>query len=391
MGEHTGKDVIEQHTHFVLPWSVCMAGSVMARHPLLSRRWHYEPGVVLLAVYRLWQATGERQYYDYVKNNIDVFVGPDGQIRTYRLEDYNLDQINEGKLLLPLFETTGDERYRRAAHLLRKQLETQPRTAEGGFWHKQIYPHQMWLDGIYMASPFYAEFAARLGQPEAHDDVARQILLAAKHTRDPKTGLFYHGWDESRSQRWAHPDTGCSPCFWGRAMGWYAMAIADVLDHFPLDHPRRDHLLAVFQELAAGILSVQDKASGVWYHILDQGGRQGNYLESSASCMFVYALAKGARRGYLDRQALEAARRGYAGILERFVTIDDAQHVSLHGICSVGGLGGKPYRDGSFEYYIGEKVIANDYKGIGAFILASLEIESAAQLGAPEDEQEWSR
>jgi unsaturated rhamnogalacturonyl hydrolase len=361
-------------------WSVRMAESAMARHPLLSRRWHYEPGVVLLALHRVAGEAGEHEYLDYIQRNVDEFVGPDGAIRTYRLEEYNLDQINEGKLLFPLYETTGDERYRIAAGLLRRQLETHPRTQEGGFWHKQVYPHQMWLDGIYMASPFYAEYGARFDEPAVFDDVARQILLAARHTRDPKTGLFYHGWDESRSQRWADPETGCSPSFWGRAMGWYAMAIPDVLDHFPEGHPQHRDLVAVLHDLAAGILSVQDRRSGVWYQVLDEQGREGNYLEASASCMFVYALAKGSRQGYLGQAALDAARRGYEGILEQFVEVDDSGVVSLHGICSVGGLGGKPYRDGSFEYYVGEKVLSNEHKGVGAFILASVEIE---RLEAP--------
>jgi len=354
-----------------------MADSVLARHPSLSSRWHYEPGVVLLALYRVWSETGDARYYDYVKENVDHFVGPDGSIRTYRLEEYNLDQINEGKLLLPLYETNGDERYKNAACLLRSQLKSQPRTAAGGFWHKQIYPYQMWLDGIYMASPFYAEFARRFDEPDGFDDVAHQITLIARHTRHPGNGLFYHAWDESKDQQWADPRTGCSPHFWGRAMAWYAMAILDVLDHFPEHHPRRADLLAILSDLAAATRAVQDEASGVWYQILDQGGRRGNYLEASASCMFVYALAKGARRGYLDGTALATARRGYAGILEQFVTVDDAGLVTLDGICSVGGLGGQPYRDGSFDYYVGEPVVANDYKGVGAFILASLEIERA--------------
>jgi unsaturated rhamnogalacturonyl hydrolase len=327
----------------------------------------------------VWLQTNERKYYEYIKRNIDEFVRPNGDIRTYRLEEYNLDQINEGKLLFLLYNETGDERYKKAACLLRKQLQTHPRTSEGGFWHKQIYPHQMWLDGIYMASPFYAEFARRFSEPEAYDDVARQIVLAGKHTHDPGTGLFYHGWDESRSQQWANPETGCSPSFWGRAMGWYAMAIPDVLDHFPEDHPKRDSLLAIFQDLVRGIVAVQDKASGVWYQVLDQGGREGNYLEASASCMFVYALAKGGRKGYLDRGTLDAARRGHDGILEQFVKVDDSGLVNLTGICSVAGLGGEPYRDGSFEYYVSEKVIANEYKGLGAFILASVEMECLEQ------------
>jgi len=357
-------------------WSVRMADSVMKRHPLLSRRWHYEPGVALLAIQQVWLKTGEQKYYDYIKRNMDEFVSLDGEIGTYRLEEYNLDQINEGKLLFLLYDATGDERYKKAAYLLRKQLQTQPRASAGGFWHKQIYPHQMWLDGIYMASPFYAEFARRFDEPEGFDDVAHQIILIEKHTRDPKTGLLFHGWDESKSQKWADPESGCSPSFWGRAMGWYAMAIPDVLDHFPRNHPQRDELLTIFETTVSAIARVQDPASGVWYQVLDQGGRAGNYLESSASCMFVYAIAKGVRKGYLGEKVLAVARRGYEGILKQFVEVDEQGLVNLNGICSVGGLGGKPYRDGSFAYYVSEKVVTNEYKGVGAFVMASAEMES---------------
>jgi unsaturated rhamnogalacturonyl hydrolase len=355
-----------------------MARSVMARKPLLARRWHYEPGVALLALKRVWVQTGEQQFFDFVRQNMDEFIGPDGSIRTYRLEEYNLDQIREGCLLFALYETTGEERYKRAACLLREQLRTQPRTRAGGFWHKEIYPHQMWLDGIYMASPFYAEFASRFGEPEGFDDVAHQIILMQERARDPKTGLLYHAWDESRSQRWADPESGCSPNFWGRAMGWYAMAIPDVLDHLPLDHPQRDRLIAIFRATLDAAVQVQDPASGVWYQVLDQGDRPGNYLESSASCMFVYALAKGVRKGYLGEEYLAAAQKGFDGILREFVTVDDQGWAHLDGICAVAGLGGKPYRDGSYEYYVGEKTITNEYKGVGPFIMASLEMERVA-------------
>ena len=358
-------------------WSESMAGSVMQRSPLLSRRWHYEPGVALLALKQLWLETGKQGIYDFIKRNIDEFVGPDGSIRTYHLKEYNLDQINEGKLLFLLHETTGDERYKKAAFLLREQLQTHPRTKEGGFWHKQIYPHQMWLDGIYMASPFYAEFASRFDEPEAFDDVAHQTIAIEEHTRDPESGLLYHAWDESRSQKWADPETGCSPNFWGRAMGWYAMAIVDVLDYLPVDHAQRAQIIAILQATMDAVARVQDPITGVWYQVLDQGDRPGNYLESSASCMFVYAMAKGVRSGYLGEEYLAVARRGYNGILTEFVTVDDQGLVNLNGICAVAGLGGKPYRDGSFEYYIGEPVIANEYKGIGAFIMASVEMEEA--------------
>jgi unsaturated rhamnogalacturonyl hydrolase len=357
-------------------WSVRMADSLMKRHPLLSGRWHYEPGVALLAIRQVWLETGGQRYHDYIKRNIDEFVCPDGAIRTYRLEEYNLDQINEGKLLFLLYETTGDERYKKAAYRLREQLRTHPRTSQGGFWHKQVYPHQMWLDGIYMAAPFYAAFAEQFDESEGFDDVAHQIILIEQHTRDPKTGLLYHGWDENKSQKWADPETGCSSSFWGRAIGWYTMAIPDVLDHLPEDHPERERIIAIFQRTVSAVTVVQDKSTGLWYQVLDQGDRGGNYLEASASCMFVYAIAKGVRKGLIDAKHLDVAERGYKGILERFVTVDDQGLVNLNRICSVGGLGGKPYRDGSFEYYVsGEKTVANDFKGVGPFIMASVEME----------------
>ena len=356
-------------------WSASMASSVMQRSPVLSRRWHYEPGVALLALKQLWQETGEQEIYAFIKRNIDEFVGPDGSIRTYRPEEYNLDQINEGKLLFFLYETTGDERYKKAASLLREQLRTHPRTEEGGFWHKQIYPYQMWLDGIYMASPFYAEFAARFDEPAGFEDVAHQIIAIEGHTRDPDTGLLYHAWDECKYQKWADPHTGCSPHFWGRALGWYAMAIVDVLDYLPEDHARRAQIVSIFRSTMSAVAQVQDPASGVWYQVLDRGDRPGNYLESSASCMFVYAIAKGIRKGILGEEYLVVARRGFDGILAEFVTVDKDGLVNLDGICAVAGLGGKRYRDGSFEYDVGEPVIANEYKGVGPFIMASVEME----------------
>lgn len=358
-------------------WSMRMADSIIRREPRLSERWRYESGVVLCGIERLWQKCRGSHFWEYLKDNMDAFVTPDGAIRTYRLDEYNLDQIDQGKLLFPLFSATQDERYKRAAFLLRDQLRSHPRTREGGFWHKQIYPHQMWLDGIYMASPFYAEFAKTFDEPSAFDDVAHQIILIERHTRDPKTGLLYHGWDESKTQRWANPETGCSLHFWGRALGWYAMALVDMLDHFPSDHPQRPDILAILQRLADTIAEVQDDATGLWYQILNLAGKPGNYLEASASCMFVYALAKGARQGYLASKHLGAAKKGYAGIIKQFIEVDTQGLVNLNSICGVAGLGGNRYRDGSFEYYVSEPVVTNDHKGTGAFILASVEIEQA--------------
>lgn len=358
-------------------WSARMADSVMRRG--VPFQWHYEHGLVLHAVQQVGRRTGEARYGDYARSAIGPFVGADGSIATYSVQEQNLDQINPGRVLFPLWQATGDERYQKALKLLRSQLRSQPRTSQGGFWHKNIYPYQMWLDGIYMASPFYAQYARTFDEPAAFDDVAHQITLIETHTRDARTGLLYHGWDESRQQRWADPRTGCSPHFWGRAMGWYMMALVDVLDSLPGDHARRPEIIAILRRAAAAVVKVQDPATGLWYQILDQGSRPDNYREASASCMFVYALAKAARNGYLDQEYLAPARKGYQGIVEHLIRLDEQGLVNLEKVCAVAGLGGTPYRDGSYEYYVGERVATNDYKGVGPFILASLEMEGLDQ------------
>jgi unsaturated rhamnogalacturonyl hydrolase len=350
-----------------------MADSVMRRNAPFH--WHYECGLMHRALEQVGYKTGDAKFYDYIKCDIDQLVSADGNIKTYSVQEYNLDQINPGRIFFPLYRATGDERYKKAATLLREQLKGQPRTSEGGFWHKKIYPYQMWLDGIYMASPFYAEFGQMFGEPATVDDVALQIALIGKHTRDPQTGLLYHAWDERRRQRWANPETGCSPHFWSRAMGWYAMAMVDVLDYFPQGHPQRGDILAIFERAIVALANVQDSSTGLWYQVLDQGGREGNYLEASGSCMFVYSVAKAVRLGYLAKTYRDMARKGYQGILNNLIRVDDQGLVNLEQICGVAGLGGNPYRDGSYKYYVSEKTVTNDYKGVGSFILASLEME----------------
>ncbi len=366
-------------------WAMRMADSEMQRQgdglcfgkgP--KAKWAYETGVLLKGLDAVSTATGQIKYYEYLKNVIDSYVGPDGSIKTYKLEDYNLDNVNLGKQLLALFEKTGDEKYRKAADLLMKQLQSQPRTKEGGFWHKKIYPYQMWLDGIYMASPFYAQYSLMFKQPSGFDDIANQIIWLENHARDRRTGLLYHGWDESKAQDWADPVTGLSKCFWGRAMGWYAMAITDVLDYMPAEHPKRAQITAVFQRLAKAVSSFQDPDSGLWYQVVDQGKRQGNYLEASCSSMFVYALAKGIRKGYIGKEYTAAAMKGYNGLVTRLIKTDPDGKVNLTQVCSVAGLGGATHRSGTFEYYIGEPVVANDLKGVGSFIMASIEIDRLA-------------
>jgi unsaturated rhamnogalacturonyl hydrolase len=235
----------------------------------------------------------------------------------------------------------------------------------------------MWLDGIYMASPFLAEYAACFDEPSLFDDVTRQILLIEEHTRDAQTGLLYHAWDESKQQQWADPITGHSPHFWGRALGWFMMAVVDVLDHLPRNQARRPELIEVLNKTAAAIVRVQDDETGLWYQVLDLPEREGNYQEASASAMFVYAFAKGVRKGYLSADYLSAARRGYNGLLQNLIKIDSDGVLTLDGVCRVAGLGGQPYRDGSYKYYVTEPVASNDPKGVGPFILAALELENA--------------
>jgi unsaturated rhamnogalacturonyl hydrolase len=355
-------------------WSVRVAESVMRRSPVVYDRWDYTAGLVLLALDRVGTSSHDPKYAAYVKKSVDSLVHTDATIATYAAAEFNLDQINEGRILFPLADRTHDSRYTRAADALRAQLRSQPRTAEGGFWHKQIYPQQMWLDGLYMAEPFYAEYARRHADTAAMNDVARQFLLVARHLRDPKTGLYYHAWDSVREQPWANPETGLSKNFWGRSVGWYLMAIVDVLDYLPKTHKDRPALLRAFQQLSDAVVRVQDPVSGVWWQVLDQPNRAKNYLEASGSAMFVYAFAKGARMGYLDSAYRAIANRAFDGMLAEFVTTDADGLVSINRICKVAGLGGNPPRDGSYEYYVSEPVVSNDYKGVGAFILAAHEL-----------------
>jgi len=342
-------------------------------------RWTYDHGLVLKGIERVWDNTHDKQYLDFIQRSMDHFVNDDGSIRTYSLTDYNIDNINPGRNLLFLYRVTNQEKYKKAAALLREQLKTHPRTSEGGFWHKKIYPSQMWLDGLYMGEPFYAEYAATFKEDAAFDDIAKQFILMEQHARDAKTGLLYHGWDEAKKQRWSNPETGRSPNFWGRAMGWYAMALVDTLDYFPRNHAKRGELVAILNRVAEAVAKYQEPRSGLWYQILDKGDEKGNYFESSAACMFVYALAKGVRNGYLPAKYRQVAENGYRGILKEFVKTDANGQLNLEGTVAVAGLGGNPYRDGSYEYYLSEKVVTNDPKGVGALLLAATEMETAVQ------------
>jgi unsaturated rhamnogalacturonyl hydrolase len=340
--------------------------------------WGYEEGVLLDGMAAEWHATADGQDFAYIKAAVDKYVTDDGTIVGYKTDGLTLDDIEMGRAVLFVYRATQQAKYYKAAKFLEDQLVLQPRTASGGYWHKKIYPNQMWLDGAYMAEPFRAAYAVTFQQPGDFDDITHQLVLMDEKMRDPKTGLLKHGWDESKTMAWADKETGLSPEVWARAMGWYEMALVDVLDWMPVDHPQRGALIAALNRTAAAVVKVQDAKTGLWWQVMDKGGQAGNYLEASGSCMFVYALAKGVRMGYLPQSDEGVARRGWEGIQKTFVATGTDGLMVLNGTVNVGGLGGTPYRSGSYGYYVGEKTQVNDAKGVGAFLLAGSEMEQTA-------------
>jgi unsaturated rhamnogalacturonyl hydrolase len=343
--------------------------------PGIPPRWNYEQGVILKAIEQMWYSTGDPKYFRHIQKGMDYWIDENGNHKDYHLEEYNIDHITPGTAMMTMYRVTGNDKYRKIIELLRSQLKTHPRTKEGGFWHKKIYPWQMWLDGLYMGEPFYAEYSVVFGE-DNWNDIANQFVWMEKHARDGKTGLLYHGWDESKEQRWANKESGKSPHVWGRAMGWYAVALVDVLELFPKESARRKELIDILKREAAAIEKYQDAKSGVWWDIIDLGGREKNYLESSASAMFVYAIARGVREGYLPDRYIKVATRGWDGIKKEFIKTNVNGETDWEGTVSVSGLGGNPYRDGSFDYYMSEKLRTNDAKGLGPAIRAALEMES---------------
>jgi unsaturated rhamnogalacturonyl hydrolase len=351
--------------HFPEPWTVDFNPKPV---------WSYTQGLIAQSLWQVWVVTGNNAYYDYARSYADKMIDETGVINGYKIDEYNLDRLNSGKFLFDLYDQTRNEKYKKAIFMLREQLKTHPRTAEGGFWHKKVYPHQMWLDGLYMGAPFYARFARDFREPEAFNDVIDQFVNIHKHAYDPKSGLYFHGWDESKQQKWANPVTGCSPHVWGRAMGWFSMALADVLDFIPVDHPRRGEIIDILNQVADGVKKHQDKKTGLWYQVMDQGDREGNYLEATASSMFACSLLKAVRKGYISKKYRKVAIKGYHGILNSLIRENGDGTISLTRCCAVAGLGGNPYRDGSYDYYIHEPVRDNDPKGVGPFIMAGLEM-----------------
>lgn len=363
-------------------WSDKMALTLMKRHPesymiddAKKPKWDYVHALVLHSIEELYKKNPDARYKNYVRSYVDQFVQTDGSITTYEFDKYNIDLVLPGRLLFDVYETSKDEKYLKALQLIRKQLAEQPRTQSGGFWHKQIYPNQMWLDGLYMGEPFYAEYTAKFENGKSFDDIAKQFEVIQLKATDPKTGLLYHGWDESKQMPWANKETGNSPNFWSRSLGWYVMALVDVLDYMPKDHPKRKELIKYLNNASEAILKFQDSKSGLWYQVTDKGGQKDNYLEASGSAMFAYAYAKGANKGYLPAKFKKAANKAFDGLTTVLIKkVDEDGGITLTNCCQVAGLGGNPYRDGSYEYYVNERKKDNDPKATGPFILAAIEL-----------------
>jgi unsaturated rhamnogalacturonyl hydrolase len=340
-------------------------------------KWDYCQGLMATALLKLYDRNGDTLFYNYVKRFADFMIDSTGNVRTYHVNEYSLDRVNGGKFLMELYGKTHQQNYLKAIQLFRKQLLQQPRTSDGGFWHKAIYPHQMWLDGAYMASPFLAQYGNMFHDTTAVSEAIHQMLLLAKHTYDLKTGLFYHAWDESRDQRWANPKTGQSPNFWSRSMGWYMMALVDVLDYVPLNDPHRSELISIFRRLTDALLAYQDSKTRLWHQVTDRISSKGNYLESSSTAMFMYAITKGVNKGYLNLHYLTVSKETFQRFLKYAVVKNSNGSYSITRACAVAGLGGTPYRDGSYQYYISEPQRDNDPKVIGPFLMWCVELSSA--------------
>jgi unsaturated rhamnogalacturonyl hydrolase len=337
--------------------------------------WNYEDGCIYKGCLDVARTSGRQDLAEFVYREVSARIGPDGAIRGYDPEEFNIDNVSAGRTLFNLLSHTREERYALAIERQAAQLDSHPRTQSGNFWHKKIYPHQVWLDGLYMAQPFRCAYAQLKDDRRILPDVLRQFGHVRRVMKDAATGLYYHGWDESRQERWSDPVTGCSPCFWARAMGWFVMALADCVAFEECDLLRnmlRDAIDALLRVRSANLL---------WYQVLDQGSRAGNYEEASASLMISYGMMRGARLGVLSHEMQAEGLRSFHACVDRFLTERE-----LTGICGVAGLGNVPYRDGSYEYYISEPVIANDPKGVGAFLMALSEAqlaESAAGSRSP--------
>lgn len=363
--------LIEKSTLDVPVWNIEKAKSGKAAG------WNYIDGCMILALLETYRATGEKKYYDFADAFIDHRVKEDGTITGYSVEEYNIDSVNAGKTLFALYEMNSKEKYRKAIDLIYSQVTKQPRTTEGNFWHKKIYPNQVWLDGLYMGQPFYMEYETKFNNKKNYPDIFAQFKNVVKYMRDEKTGLYYHGYDASKKMFWCDKETGLSQNFWLRALGWYAMALLDTMDKCePGEEYAAEYedLRKTFVQLMDDMLKYQDE-SGMWYQLPALGGKEPNYLETSGSAIMAYSLLKGVRLGFLPESYREYGIKAFQGICDKYLK-DTADGLNLGGICLVAGLGPEDdlERDGTFEYYMSEPIVENDAKGVGPLLLAYTEL-----------------
>lgn len=337
-------------------------------------KWNYIDGCMIKAILDLYALKKDKKYLDFADAFIDYFVRDDGTIDSYSVEEYNIDNVNAGKTLFELYKLTGKEKYRKAIDTIYSQVKTQPRTNAGNFWHKKIYPNQVWLDGLYMGQPFYMQYEVEYNNCENCKDSYKQFINVYNILRDKETGLYYHGYDESREVFWADKETGLSKNFWLRALGWYAMALIDTIAIMPDSiKEERDMLTKIYKEFILSVLKYQHK-SGMWYQVPNKGDKEGNYLETSGSAIMAYAIMKSVRMGILEEQYYDYGYKAFKGICDKYLSEKDGE-LQLGGICLVAGLGPETNkrRDGSFEYYMSEPIVENDAKGVAPLILAYIE------------------
>ena len=366
-----------------LVWAKRLANSVIHDHPEAWKmrksdgeyRWGYTQGLVLQGFLNLAEHTQAQTYERYAKAYLDHYIDDKGNIRTLHIAEFNIDAINSGKLLFHFYNTTHDTRYLNAMKVLRRQLEWQPRTRSRVFWHKRKYPWQIWLDGLYMAAPFYAQYTAQFENNANINDVILQFKESHNHLYDPKTGLLFHGFDESRMQDWSDELTGQSPEFWSRALGWYSMALMDTIEHVH-DPKARATLISIAAPLLRSIIQFQDDDTGLWYQVINRGGNDDNFLEASASAMFIYSIAKATRLGVIEKNHHTSALKAFEGMKQELLTYNaKTGAIQLQQVCRSAGLGGTPYRDGSYRYYTQEvDIVTNDAHGMGALLLALVEL-----------------
>ncbi len=337
--------------------------------------WNYIDGCMMTSLYTIYLQTGNKKYLDFIDKFVDYYVFDDGSIRGYELETYNVDNINEGRVLFDLYRETGKPKYRKAIELLYSQLKTQPRTAAGNFWHKKIYPEQVWLDGLYMAQVFYTRYETEFNGGKNYADIVKQFENVFENMYDKQKKLYYHGWDYSKTAFWSDKKTGLSKSFWLRSVGWYTVGLVDAIGYFE-DEEYKARLVKIFKATAEGLENYVDPDKKMLWQVVDQGGREGNYLETSGSAMIAYALMKGARLGLIDKRFAKLGEEIFDGICKEYLTETDGK-LNLGGICLMAGLGPETNRkrDGTFEYYISEPIVENDAKGTGPFVMAYTEIK----------------